>query len=200
VSQAHRTRDRLGIPRGATVFGSISTLNDYEGFDTVIEAMRLLADPSIVLLLVGSGPARSRLQEVAQVAGVGHRLVLTGRVPHEHVRDYLAIIDIFVVPRKRTRVTSLVPPIKPLEAMALGVPVLVSDLPPLVEMVRPGLFGERAQPDDPRSWAEQMTALKSAPERACELGHSARDFVSRERTWASAAKRYAEIYAAAAHR
>lgn len=195
-----RTRARLGIPTESTVFGSVSTLNDYEGFDTVIQAIDLMADPGVVLLLVGGGPTRTGLEAIARAAGVSERVVFTGRVPHDHVREYLDAMDVFVVPRRETPVTRLVPPIKPLEAMAVGLPVLASDLSPLVEIVRPGVFGEVARAQDPAAWADRMAALRYAPEHRKGLGARAAEFVVRERTWAWAAHRYADVYAAAVRR
>ncbi len=195
-----QTRAALGIPEEATVFGSVSTVNDYEGFDTVIDALALMKDPDVWVLIVGEGPARTGLSERARSAGVADRVVFTGRVPHAQVRDHLDAIDVFVVPRKATRVTALVPPIKPLEAMAVGIPVLASDLPPLVEIVRPGTFGRIAAAGDPAAWAEQMAALRYAPEDLSNLGTQAADFVAHERTWARAADRYTDVYAAAARR
>ncbi len=132
-------RDRLRLGRRDTVFGTVTTLNDYEGVDTLVEALVVLDDPAVRLLVVGDGPARSALRRLA--APLGDRVVFTGRVPHARVREHLAVMDVFCVPRRATPVTVLVPPLKPLEALAAGRPVLASDLPPLVEMVRPGQFG-----------------------------------------------------------
>lgn len=194
------TRNRLGISAEATVFGSVSTLNDYEGFDTVIDAMAVQSDPDVVLLLVGDGPARGRLAQRAQAAGVADQVVFTGRIPHDQVRAHLAAFDVFVVPRRETPVTRLVPPIKPLEAMAVGLPVLASDLPPLVEIVRSGQFGQIAHPEEARDWTKKMAALRYAPEHRRDLGARAAAFVAQERTWARAADRYRDVYAAAARR
>lgn len=190
-----RSRSRLGIPADAVVFGTVGTLNHYEGLQTVIAALRLIQDPAFRLLVVGDGPARSRLQQLAEP--LGDRVVFTGRVPHGRVREHLAALDVFVVPRAATPVTALVPPIKPLEALAVGVPVLASDLPPLVEIVRPGHFGEVATPDDPSAWADQMASLGYAPDHVRALGERARRFVARERTWAAAFNRYQTAYSSA---
>lgn len=191
-------RDRLGLPRDAFVLGTVTTLNDYEGLDTVIAALRLLDDPHFRLLVVGAGPARPRLQELAEP--LGERVVFTGRVPHERVREHLAALDVFVVPRHETPVTALVPPIKPLEALAAGIPVLASDLPPLVEIVRPGHFGEVAAPGDAASWADQIASLGYAPDHVRALGGRAAAFVARERTWTAAVDRYDAAYALTARR
>ncbi len=84
--------------------------------------------------------------------------------------------------------------------MAVGKPVLASDLPPLIEIVRPGVCGEIASAQDPVAWAEAMTALRYAPEHVRALGARAAEFVVRERTWARAADQYAEVYATAVRR
>lgn len=189
------SRTRLGIPGEAVVFGTVSTLNHYEGLQTVIAALRLIDDPAFRLLVVGDGPARRELQTVAEP--LGDRVVFTGRVPHARVREHLAALDVFVVPRAATPVTALVPPIKPLEAMAVGLPVLASDLPPLVEIVRPGRYGEVATADDPSAWADQMASLGYAPDHVRTLGERARAFVARERTWAATVERYDTAYSSA---
>lgn len=192
------TRRRHGIPLGATVFGTVSTLNDYEGLDCVVEALGLLGDPGLHLLVVGDGPARRAVQSSAHELGVAERVHLTGRVPHDSVRDHLDAMDVFVVPRRATAVTTLVPPLKPVEAMAVGLPLLVSDLPPLVEITQQGRFGDVATPQDPVAWAQAMEALASHPARRHALGADAAQFVRRERTWEALAARYVEIYRLAA--
>lgn len=189
------TRTRLGIPGDAVVFGTVSTLNHYEGLQTAIAALQLIDDPALRLLVVGDGPALRELQALAEP--LGERVVFTGRVPHALVREHLAAIDVFVVPRAATPVTALVPPLKPLEALAVGIPVLASDLPPLVEIVRPGEFGEVARADDPSAWADQMASLGYAPDHVRTLGEHASRFVVRERTWAAAAHRYDTAYSSA---
>jgi glycosyltransferase involved in cell wall biosynthesis len=195
---AAAARERLGLPAEAFVLGTVTTLNDYEGIDTVVEALRLLDDPQFRLLVVGDGPARPRLEALA--APLGDRVRFTGRVPHSAVREHLAALDVFVVPRHETPVTALVPPIKPLEALAVGVPVLASDLPPLVEIVRPGSYGEIAAAGDAASWADQIASLGYAPEHVRALGGRAAAFVARERTWTAAVDRYDAAYAITAHR
>ena len=107
-------------------------------------------------------------------------------------------MDVFVVPRRATAVTTFVPPLKPVEAMAVGLPLLVSDLPPLVEITQQGRFGDVATPQDPVAWAQAMAVLASHPARRHALGADAAQFVRRERTWEALAARYVEIYRLAA--
>lgn len=197
LPDAAAARERLGLGPEDFVLGTVTTVNHYEGLDTVVQALLLVDDPSFRLLVVGDGPARSGLRSLADRLGIGDRLVLTGRVPHDRVREHLAAMDVFVVPRHETPVTVLVPPIKPLEAMACGIPVLASDLPPLREIVRPGHFGDVAAAGDAASWADQIASLGYAPDQVRALGERAREFVARERTWAPAVDRYDAAYAMA---
>src|SRR5690606_18968487 len=110
-------------------------------------------------------------------------------------RAMLAAMDAFCVPRRATPVTVLVPPLKPLEAMAAGLPVLVSDLPPLVDLVPPERFGLAAPAGDSDAWAERMAVLRRDRDLARVLGARGRDWVVRHGTWSVAAERYRAVYA-----
>lgn len=186
-------RRAVGLPQDATVFGTVTTLNAYEGVDTLVAAVSLLDDPHVRLLVVGGGPEEHRLRRLAEP--LGERVVFAGRVPHAAVRQHLAALDVFCVPRRVTPATVLVPPLKSLEAMAGGRPVLASDLPPLVEQVQPGRFGAVARPDDPVAWAEAMSLLGYAPDDLRTMGERARAWIGEHRTWARAVGRYGEVYA-----
>ncbi len=189
-------RRALRLPADAFVVGTVTTLNGYEGIDTLVEAVRLLDDPSVRLLVVGDGPQGARLRQLA--APYADQMVFTGRVPHALVREHLAAMDLFCVPRRETPVTVLVPPLKPLEAMASGLPVLASDLPPLVEQVEPGRYGWVTPAGDAHAWAHQIGVLRYAPADVQAMGDRAREWVRAHRTWGAAAQRYAEVYAVAA--
>ncbi len=198
VPDAARLRAQLGIAENATVFGIISTLNYYEGVNTLIEALERVDDPSAVLLIVGDGYARARLAE--QAAPLGRRVVMTGPIPHSCIREYHAAIDVFCMPRRSTPVTVLVPPLKPLEAMACGRPLLASDLPPLREIVHPGEFGDVAAPEDAEDWAAKMEwFLAHAGERQ-RMGADAREWVREGRTWTSTGRHYERVYATVTRR
>ncbi|MDC5696750.1 glycosyltransferase family 4 protein [Intrasporangium calvum] len=198
-------RSRLGIAPDALVVGLVSTLNDYEGVDVLLRAAALVDDPGLVVLVVGDGPARRDLERIAHDCLDPGRAVFTGRVPHAAARDHHAALDVFCVPRRRTPVTSLVPPLKPLEAMATARPVVVSDLPPLVELVgadeglrtegEPPSRGLVAAPDDPASWAEALKVLLYDPALRTRMGQSARRWVHENRTWGAAELTYADLYA-----
>jgi len=143
-------------------------------------------------LIVGDGPERGALQR--QAAQLGLDAVFTGRVPMNRVRDYHAVLDVFVVPRTPDRVCQLVTPLKPVEAMASGLPVVVSAVKALGEVVRDKVTGLQVPPQDPGALADALQQLLEHPELRSELGGNAREQVARDRTWAHNAARYRDAY------
>ncbi len=189
-------RAELGIDPAAVVLGVISTLNDYEGVDTLVDAAAELrrAGAPVHLLVVGDGPARAGLHERAQRAGLGTCSTFTGRVPREQARRAHVATDVFCVPRRDTAVTRLVPPLKPLEAMASGRPVVASDLPPLRETVQDGVTGLLVTPEDASGLAEALRPLLYDADARHRMGRAARSWVLEHRTWHQAARWYGSLY------
>lgn len=189
-------RASLGIPADAIVLGFSGTLNEYEGLDVLIDALSLGDDPRVRLLVVGSGSALGAMRERA--SGLGDRVRFTGRVPHADVRDHLAAMDLYCVPRLSTPVTRLVPPLKPLEALATGVPVLASDLPPLVELASEGPFVHLAPAGDADAWWRAIAGLTADRDALQAAGAAGRDWACSNRTWGRLAGDYRVIYDEAA--
>jgi glycosyltransferase involved in cell wall biosynthesis len=194
LPDASGLRGQLGVPPGATVVGLTSSFYGYEGIDTLIDAAALLRDRGtpVTLLLVGDGPERGALERRA--AGHGVHAVFTGRVPMQSVRRYHALLDVFAVPRRADRVCQLVTPLKPLEAMAGGIPVIASDVKALREIVEPGVTGALTVPEDPEAWANCLEDLAYSPERRQKIGRSAREWVAAERTWRAVTAGYRAAY------
>jgi glycosyltransferase involved in cell wall biosynthesis len=187
-------RARLGIQPGEHVVGLVSSLVAHEGIGTLLEAVRLLGDRGTRAraLIVGDGPERTALQRRA--ADLGLDAIFTGRVPSARVRDYHAVLDVFVVPRTPDRVCQLVTPLKPVEAMASGLPVVVSAVSALAEIISDRQTGLLFPPLDAAALADQLQQLIDSPELRRKLGASAREWVARDRTWAHNAARYREVY------
>ena len=185
-----KARAELGIAPGDVVVGLTSTFYGFEGIGTLIEAAALRRD--FTLLLVGDGPERPALERRAAELGVA--AVFTGRVPVDQVRRYHAVLDVFAVPRTADRVCQLVTPLKPLEAMAGGIPVIASDVKALREIIEPGVTGTLTLPEDPEAWADCLDQLIYSPKRRSEIGQEAREWVTEHRTWRAVTARYLGPY------
>jgi glycosyltransferase involved in cell wall biosynthesis len=182
---------------GKTVFGYVSNLDHpREGQEVLIEATaRLLArGRKVACLIVGDGARRSELEGLARRAGVGGAVIFTGKVPHDEVRAHYALLDLFVVPRRNDRAARFVTPLKPFEAMAMGKPLVVSNLPALVEIAAPGERGLAFPHGDADGLADAIETLIDQPETRRRFGQAGRDWVLAERTWGRNGERYREIY------
>lgn len=186
---------RLGLD-AAEVIGFIGSFYDYEGLDVLIAAMpRLLAArPAMHLLLVGGGPAEPALRALAAASPAAARIHFAGRVPHDAVEHYYSLVDVLVYPRKRMRLTDLVTPLKPLEAMAQQRLVAASDVGGHRELVEDGVTGTLFAPDDPAALADAVAALFAARADWPARREAARAFVERERNWAVNVARYQSVY------
>ncbi|GAA4690787.1 glycosyltransferase family 4 protein [Nocardioides conyzicola] len=181
--------------RQTLTVGLVGTLNAYEGLDVLVDAVaaRRAAGSDVRLLVVGDGAARADLVRLAADRGLGDAATFTGRVPYAEVRAAYARLDVFCLPRLDLPVTRLVPPLKPVEAMALGIPVVASDLAPLRELVgedRGILFPA----GDAGALAAALAGLAD-PDLRRTLGAAAQHWVAETRTWEAAATRYQQIYA-----
>ena len=185
----------LGLTDAETV-GFIGSFYDYEGLDDLIAAMPLLAArrPRARLLLVGGGPMETKLKAQAAASPAADRIRFVGRVPHHEVELYYALVDVLAYPRKAMRLTELVTPLKPLEAMAQRKLVAASDVGGHRELIEDGVTGTLFRPGDPAAIADALGGLFEARERWEERREAARRFVERERNWASNISRYAPVY------
>ena len=140
------------------VIGFVGSFYDYEGLDDLIAAMPRLraAVPDAQLLLVGGGPMDDALRTQAAASPASDAIRFTGRVPHGEVERYYSLIDILCFPRKRSRLTDLVTPLKPLEAMAQQRLVAASDVGGHRELIADGETGLLFAPDDPAALADSL--------------------------------------------
>ena len=185
----------LGIA-GDEVIGFIGSFYDYEGLSDLIAAMPALVAtrPRAKLVLVGGGPCEAALRAQAAASSVAEHIHFIGRVPHHQVDRYYSVIDVLVYPRKRMRLTDLVTPLKPLEAMAQGRLVAASDVGGHRELIRDGDTGTLFPPDNPIAMARAIAAIFANRDRWPGHRERARRFVEQERNWAVNVARYAPVY------
>jgi glycosyltransferase involved in cell wall biosynthesis len=190
-------RAALGIDPDEYVVGVVSSLVPHEGIGTLLQATAILRARGVPTraLIVGDGPERAALQRQAADIGLAGAAVFTGRVPAAKVRQFHALLDIFVVPRTSDRVCQLVTPLKPVEAMASGLCVVTSQVKALTEIVKHEVTGAQTIPQDPVSLADCLERLLYSPDIRRKLGDNAREWAARDRTWAHNAARYRDAYA-----
>ncbi|PHP19556.1 glycosyltransferase, exosortase A system-associated [Sphingobium sp. IP1] len=186
---------KLGL-EGADVVGFIGSFYDYEGLDDLIAAMPRLvrARPRAKLLLVGGGPMEQALRDQALASPFTDHIVFVGRVSHDQVEHYYAQVDVLAYPRKAMRLTDLVTPLKPLEAMAQGRLVAASSVGGHRELIEDGVTGTLFAPDDPAAIAQALAGMFADRGFWDERRIVARDFVERERNWSSNILRYEPVY------
>ncbi|WP_230628931.1 TIGR04063 family PEP-CTERM/XrtA system glycosyltransferase [Sphingomonas sp. Leaf37] len=185
----------LGLADAETI-GFIGSFYDYEGLDDLIAAMPALvaARPKARLLLVGGGPMEAALRAQAAASPVAGAIRFVGRVPHTEVERYYALVDVLAYPRKHMRLTDLVTPLKPLEAMAQGKLVAASDVGGHRELIRDGDTGTLFRPDDPAAIASALAELLADRSGWDARRARGRAFVEAERNWSSNICRYEPIY------
>lgn len=188
--------DELGFSADDCVIGFIGSFYDYEGLDDLIAAMPLLVArvPNAKLLLVGGGPMADALKAQAQASPVADRIRFVGRVPHEQVDRYYSLVDVLAYPRKRMRLTDLVTPLKPLEAMAQRRLVAASDVGGHRELIVDGVTGTLFAPDDPESLAKAIGDLLLNRSGWDMMRLTARNYVAKDRNWSSNILRYEPVY------
>ncbi|MEY5100492.1 MAG: hypothetical protein RJA36_3211 [Pseudomonadota bacterium] len=191
-------RRELGL-EGCTVLGFAGSFYGYEGLNLLVMALARLAPhhPDMRLLLVGGGVQEEALRRQAEAEGVADRVVFTGRVPHSRVQKYYELIDLLAYPRLPMRLTELVTPLKPLEAMAQGRIFVASDVGGHRELVRHGETGFLFKAGSAEALADAVSRVLAQRECWPAIGRRAREFVERERTWANSVARYREVYARA---
>jgi hypothetical protein len=188
-------RSELGLD-GCTVLGFAGSFYGYEGLDLLVAATARLAarDPSIRLLLVGGGVQEANLRSQAAELGIADRVIFTGRVPHNRVQKYYELIDVLAYPRLPIRLTELVTPLKPLEAMAQGRMFVASDVGGHRELVRHGETGFLCKAGSVEALSDAIANVLAHRDNWPAIRRQARDFVERERTWANSVSRYREVY------
>lgn len=190
-------RRRYGT-EGRFAFGYVSNLDHpRENQELLIDATRELRRRGrrVRCLIVGDGRRREELERHARDAGIGGDVVFTGPIPHSDVPAIYALLDAFVVPRRDERTARMVTPLKPYEALAMARPLVVADLPALIEIAAPDRRGLSFPAGDAGALTTALERLIDDPELGRRIGVAGRDWVVAERTWVANGARFGEVYA-----
>lgn len=188
-------RGKLDLGSGPVV-GFIGSFYDYEGLDDLIAAMPALVErvPGAKLLMVGGGPMEAALKTQAESSPAAAAIRFVGRVPHSEVERYYALIDVMAYPRKKSRLTDLVTPLKPLEAMAQDKLVAASDVGGHRELIADGVTGTLFAPDNPSACAAALADLLGNPAIWPARRSAGHDHVEKKHDWGRNVYRYHDVY------
>lgn len=181
---------------GKTVVGFIGSFYAYEGLDLLLDALPELIRqrPDVRLLLVGGGPQEANLRQQAARLGLGDHVIFTGRVPHQEVNRYYDLINVLAYPRHPMRLTELVTPLKPLEAMAQGQLFVASDVGGHRELIEHGKTGILFRAGDRDALSGALLTLLNERQLWPELKANGRNFVEKVRNWRGSVANYREPY------
>lgn len=188
---------KLKLGLGASrVLGFIGSFYAYEGLDLLIAALPaiLRQTPDVKLLLVGGGPQEDALKQQVMALDLKDKVVFTGRVPHAEVNRYYDLVDVLVYARHPMRLTELVTPLKPLEAMAQGRLMVASDVGGHKELIQDGRTGVLFRAGQAGDLASKVVALLKYEQGWDALRRNGRHFVETERNWAASVARYRGVY------
>tara|TARA_R110002073_G_scaffold298440_2_gene465073 strand:+ start:467 stop:1687 length:1221 start_codon:yes stop_codon:yes gene_type:complete len=188
-------KNKLGL-KDKRLIGFIGSFYAYEGLDILLRALpQMLSKVSdVCVLLTGGGPQEANLKQLVKELGIADKVVFVGRVPHDQVQKYYDLIEVLVYPRLSMRLTDLVTPLKPLEAMAQGRLVAASDVGGHLELIQDGKTGVLFKSDNPQSLADKVSDLLNTPDQWPGLRQAGRHFVETERNWSVSVARYKKVY------
>jgi glycogen synthase len=181
---------------GKTVIGFIGSFYAYEGLDLLLEALPAIIEQKsdIRVLFVGGGPQETNLRQQAEKASLKDIVIFTGRVPHRDVSRYYDLINILAYPRHAMRLTELVTPLKPLEAMAQGQLFVASDVGGHKELVEHHKTGILFKAGDRQALAQAIIELLNNHQHWPELKANGRQFVENIRNWRNSVANYQSPY------
>jgi len=190
-------RQQLGF-KDNYVLGFIGSFYAYEGIEFLIDALAELvkAEPQVRLLLIGGGPREDMIKNKVTELGLCHEVIMLGRLAHEDIAHYYNLIDLLVYPRLAMRLTNLVTPLKPLEAMAKEVLVMASDVGGHRELIEDGITGRLFRAGDKQDFMRVVLDILHHPDTRTSYRRQARQYVEKERSWTASVSGYRPVYMA----
>lgn len=178
------------------MLGFVGSFYAYEGLDLLLDAFPglLASRPELRVLLVGGGPQDANLKAQAERLGVADKVIFTGRVPHASVSLYYDLIDLLIYPRHSMRLTELVTPLKPLEAMAQGHLFVASDVGGHQELIRDGETGRLFAAGNPGALVAAVNDMLDHREKWPAMRAAGRRFVEDVRNWKNSVANYRKVY------
>jgi PEP-CTERM/exosortase A-associated glycosyltransferase len=182
--------------QGAAVLGFAGSFFAWEGLPLLIDALAIMLRErgDVRVLLVGSGPDEAAVRAAVERNGVERQVVFAGQVKQRDVDALYDAMDLLVYPRLPMRLTNMVTPLKPLEAMALSKVFLASDVGGHRELIEDGRTGLLFKAGDAQALARAALDILADPDRQRRITTAGLRFVREERTWAHSVAGYEAVY------
>jgi glycosyltransferase involved in cell wall biosynthesis len=179
--------------RDRQVIGFVGTFSPWHGLDLLVQSFLEVAARvrDAVILLVGDGPERPRIERIARESPLAPRFVFAGVVPHQELPRVLATFTVGVLPHSNDYGS----PMKIFEYMAMGKTVVAPAVGPVLDVIEDGVNGVLFQPGDVRHLGERLIWALQDSERLDAIGAAARRTIEHEHNW----RRHTERVVAAVH-
>ncbi len=196
ITKRHAELEEKYQLKDKVTLGFLGSFYGYEGLDMIVESLPqiLKAIPNAMFLLVGGGPQEHNLKAQIERLRMQNHVIMPGRVPHSEVDKYYSLVDLLVYPRKPMRLTELVTPLKPLEAMAQGKLVLASDVGGHKELIENGKTGWLFDSDSVDALANSAIKILGNRDNWPSMVAHGREFVTEVRNWKNSVSNYQAIY------
>lgn len=185
-----QARRQVNLAQAGHLVVFVGDLVAWQGVDYLIKSVPYVVKecPEARFLIVGDGMLRQELVELAGQVGVSDKIIFTGMVPYQEVPLYINAGDVCVLPKKPV----LCSPLKLYEYMACAKPVVATRIPGL-EILEEHGAGLLFNPTDSQELADAVITLLKNGELRRELGKNGRKYIVENQSWASVAKRVADV-------
>ena len=164
-----QARDALGLPAVAYLVGVVATLRSWKGHRFLVDAIGMIDDPDVHLVIVGGGPGRDNLNEQVRALSLGGRVVFAGE--QSDVVPWLRALDVFVLPSYANEGV----PQAIMQAMACGVPVITTAAGAIPEIVKDDVTGAVVPVRDSAAIMNAILRLRFDTERQTRFSNAGRN-------------------------
>jgi len=189
-------QDQIPDIKQRTILGFFGSFYEYEGLSMLLDTMALLKSrgEKVLLILAGGGPKQQQIIRKIENLKLADIVTYAGRVDHNVIQDYYHIVDLMIYPRLSMRLTELVTPLKPLEAMAKGKIVIASGVGGHQELINNGVTGLLFEPGSSESLAQTISSAIRNRDQWEVIRRQARRYVEEDRNWERSVSFYRAAY------
>lgn len=178
------------------VIGYAGALTAYEGIDDTLKALAILKakGQQVMFQIAGHGDHETVLRSLADRLGISDSVDFLGEISAKQMNQFYQQVDIVVLARKNLPVNQLVPPLKLVEALAHGKAVIISNLPPLTDIMGSETLGLITDPNNPQALSEAISVLIQSPDQLKEMSQSAFQSARDRFSWEHLTQKYIDVY------